>query len=264
MKIKLLLVAFVVVLSGCKKEETSESVANSEKVLLRLNLEKGFSRLVTYSSNATANGEPMMNEGLGLTVVVDAVSEGTDPQYTFTSIVKYMNMESSVMGEADNYDSSKKVSDMSPSELEWHAELGRFIDKPMTFVLDSRGKIVKSFTADGVRPIDSPIELNNFQIPFPEKEVGIGDSWNGEYPNLLNGAMVKNTYTVTDITDKAVQIAVVSTVPGIEGVMKENKLNGAYSIDRKTGLLLQGTMEGDMTQFDAKMSYTFKTAPLVK
>jgi len=259
----ILLIASALLLScgdGSTKK-MSDKPKSAEKVLLRLKYDKGAKMILSFDMDTSAEQGVSVMEQIGLELAVVDITAGDNPVYKFDGQVAYMKMDSRMMGQHDHYDSSKKVENMTSGELEWHREFEGLIRKPLSFSLDSQGQIVKSFEySEAVYgAMDQPVELNNYQIQFPEKEVGIDDTWKSEYKNPLTGGTVKNTYTLADITAETVVVKVESLIPGVKGVMGENTMKGEYTLDRKTGMLKEGVMEGNMNQMNAKIKYTFTT-----
>lgn len=257
MKIKLL---FLIIIStlffSCKKKQEikeNNEPKNTEKVLLRLNLKNGSEHFIAYEMQT--NGDNVsVSEKVGLSIhVIDTINNN----YVFRGTVAYMKIDSNVLGQKDFYDSSKKTEKMSYEELQFHNEFKNAIGQPITFTFSNKGKIVKPFEYEGDLKLEQAIELNNYQIVFPEKEVGIGDTWESEYAIKLTGKIAKKKYTIVSVMPDEVIVKVEMQIPGIKDLIKETKYTGEYTLDRKTGRLIEGKMEGELNQMNAKATYVF-------
>ncbi|KOS08134.1 hypothetical protein AM493_20340 [Flavobacterium akiainvivens] len=231
------------------------------KILMRLNYPKGFKQQLTYNMDMIL-GSVMKNKvTMYLDMEVVSVTGGAKPVYGLKGAITGMTMDSDAMGQKIKYDSSKKAANMTPQEQAMDKQLREVIGQPITVSVDNTGKVVGKMefkSKDGLTQ-NEPFDMKNLQMSFPEKPVGVGDTWTEDVEMKNLGGTVKNTYTVKQITDNDVTIALVTVVPKTPSTGKDTKLAGSYTLDRKTGMVLKGGIKGDMTQqgMDATIDMSF-------
>lgn len=248
--------------TGAQKEKAGQqnaAAAVDEKVLLRLNTVKGDELAVVYEMK-TKGTDVRISENITMTMKVLDTLKGN---ITYSGSVTSMKYDSTTFGQKDYYDSTKKESEMTPGELEWHNDLKHVINNPAKFTLSKKGEIIKTFDygtgGAGDMKLDEPISLSNFQVVFPDKEVGIGDAWESEYKVWATGSIAKRTYKLVAILQDRVVINAKSSIPGIKGLTGESTLDGEYTIDKRTGRLIAGRVQGHLSQRSAFVTFTFKT-----
>lgn len=243
--------------NSVEQQNTVETV--NEKVLLRLNAKKGDEQSVVYEMKTKGNDVRISENVTMLMKVLDTVNGAIN----YSGSVISMKYDSTTFGEKDYYDSTKKEGDMSPGELEWHKDIKYVINKPAKFTLSKKGEILKKFDygtgGAGDMKLEEPISLDNFQVVFPDKEVGIGDTWESEYKVWVTGNIAKKSYKLVAIMQDRVVVNVKSVIPGVKGITGESTLDGEYTIDKKTGSLIAGRIQGHLSQRSAFVTFTFKT-----
>ncbi|RYD96001.1 MAG: hypothetical protein EOP54_14735 [Sphingobacteriales bacterium] len=239
-------------------EASADAVPAEGQILLRLNYPKGFEQQLIYNVNTTGEG---MKAKVGMTMSVKVVSvkEGTAPVYGFQSAITGMKMDSEAMGQKIVYDSSKKAAVMSEQEKMMDKQLKEVLNQPITFSLDSKGALQgkMQFKNKSGENQEQPFDVNNYQIAFPDKPVGVGSVWTKDVKNEQMGGTVKNTYTVKEITDDTVVVALESVIPPVPGTDKKTTLTGSYTLDRTTGMVLKGNIKGKMATMGATIDMTF-------
>ncbi|MES2487000.1 MAG: DUF6263 family protein [Bacteroidota bacterium] len=235
-------------LTGCNgtadKAKQSNAAAMHEKVLLRLNYPAGFKQELTYKMHTdVTGGDGGVDEEVVLTFETNPKPPKENPTFVFSGKVKQMKWHSDVFGEKESYDSSAKSNPGIDADMA--AEYGAYMDKDFTFEVDRYGAIKQNFEFTNTDiQFEQLIDLNNYFTTFPEKEVGVGDTWKGGFKNAMTNQLVTRTYTVKEISKSNVTIEVVSVVPAFKGVTKESTYKGNYIIDRNTGMLVRGELKG--------------------
>ena len=248
-KIKIFAVlAGALLLTGCtgnadKSKQGKDAVVH-EKVLLRLNYPAGFKQELTYNMHTdVTGGDGGVDEEVVLIFEANPRPPKENPFFVFSGKVKQMKWHSDVFGEKESYDSSAKSNPDIDADMA--AEYEAYMNKDFTFEADHHGILKQNFQFKntGIQ-FEQLIDLNNYFTTFPEKEVGVGDTWTGSFKNEMSGQLITRTYTVKEITTDKVTIEVVSVVPAFKGVTKESNYKGNYIIDRSTGMLLRGELNG--------------------
>lgn len=229
------------------------------EVLLRLNYPKGFGQEINYDvvtkTNAIAG-----NTGITVTYAVTGETNGV---YSFTGSITGIKMATKGQGQTINYDSSKKLpANVGTTEKAIDKGFRDVQNKPFTFKLDKMGGIEQEVKFEGQGEDMQPVDLANFQIPFPEEPVAVGDDWSAKSPDKQTGGTRFNTYTVKKITDAIVVIDVKSVLPPSANMRgaKESVFTGTYTLDRETGMLITGSLSGfvDTLQGNVTMTFTGK------
>lgn len=242
MKIKILLIAFVLAASGCKKNGGSD---NAEKVLLRLKLAEGFEQQVTYRVSSDDNPNYFIDHITSFTTRLDSV-KNNGKEYLFSVTTDRLRVTTKMMDSFEQYDSAKKEETMTPDELSFHNDFRDILTTPLTYTLGDRGQVIKGFAfKDNAHPAEDLIDLYNFQIVFPEEAVGINDTWSDEriLKVLTAESHTETKYTIKDITAEDVVISVETKLGGVKGLTADNTSTAEYIIDRKTGALKSSLMK---------------------
>lgn len=248
--------------------------SQAQKVSSRLNFEKGKKLELVADSKSTISQE-MMGQTMEMNItstitrsfdVEDVSKEGA----TIEHKVKRVQFNFEGMGQTQSFDSE--------NEEDRKGEMGKNFEKSLknkyTMVIGPNGKIV-SVKADDDNPNvaannDAPAdpmsslmnqfaeglempdagEASTFQV-LPEGGVTKGQTWTDSLKNAGTGF---TKYTVTDITptdilvDYTSESAIEQTQEsmGMEAIISmKTKANGRITVDRKTGLLKQKTINAE-------------------
>ena len=241
-------------------EGAAEDIAPKEgEVLLRLNYPKGFKQQLNYIFESSGDA---MNGAVAMVInyTVSDVSTGRTPVFDFTGEITGMKAKYDVQGTKMDYDSALKLpAKASESEREMDKKFRGIEGKPLSFALDKKGKVVKDmqFTA-AAAPEDLPFDIKSYQIEFPSKPVAVGSTWTNKSIDKQQNGIKTNTYTLTKITDATVVIDVKSVwpAPAMRGA-KPTVFTGSYTVDRKTGMLLNASMSGGVETVGGTITMTF-------
>jgi hypothetical protein len=240
-------------------EATDAGTPAEGKVLLRLNYPKGFEQTLVY--NLDTKGDAM-NGIISLTLKygVAGVTTGATPTYTLAGKITGTRMNFTAMGNKMEYDSSKKISANADKQtMAMDKQYRTILKEALTFGVDSRGKLVAPMAFSGeAKEVKSPFDINSYYLYYPEKAVGVGDSWSAKVESAQAGGILDNTYTVKEISDTTVIIAVKSIwpAPAMQGA-KPSVFTGTYIIDRATGMVTKGSVSGYMEAMGATITMSF-------
>ncbi len=259
-----------------------------EKVKLRVNLEEGETYSLTMSTTQNISQVIMgmdneINQTIGFTIdmnVIDRTMNGNfDINMTYARV---RHSTDGMMGSFD-YDSEDPNSEPTPQSMGYAA----LVDQSIGVIMDERGKInevkkVEELVTNMIEFFEVPegpekeemktmleAEFNsekmtqqfgNFTTVYPEKEMGVGESWTQDQSVDTGFPMtLTTTYTVTDISDSTVELDVKSTVATSEtaepienmGMEMTYDLSGeqfgTVTIDRKTGLTIRSEIKQDFS-----------------
>ncbi len=242
------ILAVIILFSSCSQ--------NKEEINLVLQKNVGDKQTIV-STTETSSGALM---SLKSTTEIDfTVSEANDTVYTLTADVLRMVYETKMGNEIENYDSDKKESEMTSDEKFMHSEFKDILDSEFEISIDNKGNISEPFHYLNGDAAESPVDMSNIQIIFPETKVKVGSIWENERTNPLTSSKNKAAYRIMDISDKEITIAVSLIISeSLGGLLKENKATGEYILDRKTCNLIKGNLEMNL-QTGGKVTKTFYT-----
>jgi Family of unknown function (DUF6263) len=242
--------------SPAAAEPVQDVTLKEGEVLLRLNYPKGFKQEVYFG---VVTKTAALNGTTGITVAYTVTGEANGV-YTFGGAITGINMVSEVQGQKINYDSSKKLpANATKTEQAIDKGFKDVQNKPFTFKLDKTGSIEQDIQFESQNDGMQPVDLGNFQIPFPEEPVAVGANWSAKSADKQTGGTRYNTYTVKKIADDVVVIDVKSVLPppvNMKGA-KESVFTGAYTLDRKTGMLLKGSLSGFIESLGGNVTMIF-------
>lgn len=163
-----------------------------------------------------------------------------------TNVARIMT-EMKMSNEVEKYDSNKSVSSMNNDQREMHNDFKDILDAQFHLIIDTKGKVVKSFHFEDGRLYNEPvIDIKNYFLSFPNGKVGIGSTWTDEKDNAVTGQITKSTYTIDAITASEIIISIRSEIPGITGMLGANTATGNYTLDKATCKLIKGTLNMDL------------------
>jgi hypothetical protein len=229
MNLRIVLFLLAISLIGCKSHEP---------ILLRLKYAKGDERNFTLKIKCFCSRDLYLNSEVGASFHVDSVTHNSD--YLITSRVDAIKMDFHVDDIINNELSQKYDSNDGLPNDKYDA----ILDGYYTFVLNNMAEVTDGYHL-GKSPQLLPFNIGIVQLTYPEKKVGIGDSWTTDINLPLTGTgtrlFVTNctfTYTINNITDDKVIIDVEAKINSREqmnGVAKSLSASGAYTIYRKNG-----------------------------
>ena len=278
-KIFLLLLATVsiaILFPACNNSKSGDAVD------LKLNLKKG--QTYTYGMKMNMNMAAMsdINMDFGFKMKVEDV----DAQNNYALLCSYdaIRFKMSMMGKDMGYD-SKNVGDTTsenPQNQMFRKIFGSMVGQSFKMTMSQKGEVLKveglkdlveTMTQSMDMPEDQKDKMREqmsqsfseeqmkqtfsqgFSV-FPDKPVKVGDSWKKNVSKNTSGIAMNQevTYTVKEITDKAVVLS-------LSGVIKSSKdenaasakiddmsgdLKGTMEMDRASGMIHSGNMDMDM------------------
>jgi len=260
----------------------------AEKTLYRLRLEEGkqyYMQTINeqqISDLTTAKeGTAVMTIGIGAKLDVSNIDANGNAQVTYT--YKWVKVGIKWATEEKVYDSSKKDSTISP-ELQWFAPL---LEESFSLTITPEGLISEIKGLDKVRsnvrqklPQGQMQELamsslkswlneqalreriENSMAIYPDKPVGVGDSWSRNTAYSIGSAMIlENRWTLKERKNGVAVIEVVSTIKpnpqakptemGSPGVTSSSEFTGnqqgLIEMQESTGLIINSKINQQMS-----------------
>ncbi len=229
---------------------------SGEKVLLRLTPEAGTARKMTVSISMDMSSMMGMKTDMVTEseIEIKSVAENGDFEMESTYSRIKMDISSSMMNMS--YDSDKDA-DLDPFDpmAEAYENFNAMLNKPLVFVMNNRGKVVKAPDLNTLLTEEAQNEaaargqsdqmgqmLDNMFAIFPEEEVKEGDSWEREM-DTKSGEIpmsVKVKYTVDKIQADKVILSCAGDISGsgnTQGMSMKltGTMKGTMELDRKTG-----------------------------
>lgn len=234
--------------------ETAEGKVG-DKVLIRLKPKVGSTQNMIVILDMTAEDSNEVNIKMNSKVDMSVINQ-EDSVFTYEMRYKSLKMNVQTGAIEIKYDSDSK--DNNPAASMLGGQMSVLIDNPILMKMDQMGRIL-DFQMPGKFTKDQTGDLGSIAIPLPENAVGIGDSWEANRSVEGFGNM-KMKMTLQKITLDYVQIKV-------DGVFEnntesnQNKFNGEYKLDRKTGFTKDGVMnmKVDKAGKKFKMKIEFKS-----
>lgn len=150
--------------------------------------------IINTSSEVEGQGKIMdMSMGLAYTT-----TSKNDTTFSIDMLFKSFKIDMEMMGIV--YDSSKESDDETSKEME--QELKPLYETPTKIVVNTSGKIVGSTNALTDNELVGQMSLDNFAIAFPNKAIGIGDSWENEVHLGLMNRKINMKYTYAEKTNE--------------------------------------------------------------
>jgi hypothetical protein len=220
-------------ISACGDNQKKEP---GEKIKLQLNYPAGFEQVIVFDMSNT--GSPILNMQ-NITEVKFRLDSVIDNK-TYSFDVNVLRISSMVKsdGKTENYDSGK--GDKDPS-------FDPYLENPLTIQIGRNGKVVQPFQfAGSQRKAEDILDMTKVQIPFPEKEIAVGDTWQSESANDLTSTTMQTTYELKEVTADEIKIEMTAALKDPPSYIGIGKLNGEYILDRKTNKLKQGKFESTL------------------
>lgn len=255
---------------GSKKTGTDGS-GSSDEIELKLNLTKGkkYDMKMVMNSNAEMNmmGQAVNtvnNIEMGMDYeVMDVLANGN---FLVRTTYKKTKMDGETMGMKYEYDSETgKVSGMQGEQMS--KSMKKMIGQYTELEMDKFGKVIKTTNSDttGKRKNRGGIENFSFAV-FPDKKIKVGDTWESNIEQNMEGTMmvIKSTYKLISVKDGIAEVSidgVVEIKPGSEGKVSGTQ-KGTAKIEVATGLgkevVIDQDMEMEMDDMGMKMPVKMK------
>lgn len=261
-----LFIAFIAIAAftiscGNKKGGTDGPITGTEEIELKLNLPKGKVYDMQMSMNSQAEMD-MMGQAvatntdmtMGMDYEIKDVLENGN--FLIRTTYKKIKMSGSTkMGGQDSgmsyeYDSeADKVSGMQAEQMakSMKAMIGQYTEMEM----DKFGKVVKTTMSEGLKNGKESDGMNNMNYAvFPDKKIKVGDTWDSEIEQDMNGiiAVIKTKYKLESLKDGIAEISMDGTMNLKEGA--QGKLTGTQKgtskIEVSTGLSKEVNIDQDL------------------
>lgn len=228
-KKSILFLAFLFILS-CKKDAAKE--------VLALNLEKGYTQTLIYSTSTDNNSNGSMNDATEVKYRVDSI-DGSGNYYLTGEIIR-MTYNQKMFDETLHFD-SRETTNNDPMMT---TELMPLINNPFTFKIDKHGEVMEKqkFTKEIVSDLDAST-YNIIPLNFPREAISVGHIWTQNKANpAIKSMSMTDEYFYSEPKEKELEILISSKISGM-GIMKDTDIKGKYIFDRKTKALISATRE---------------------
>lgn len=198
---------------------------SQEKVLLRLNYEKGDTYEVKMTMNQNMGEMMTMDMTMSMNLNVTNVEDDnivTEATYSHAK----MDMES--MGQKMGYDSNTKESEMDPFAQGMHVEMKKLLETVIEIENDKLGNITSTELKAGTSDI-SAFKDNMSGMVYPEDAVEVGTKWT--VTKEQQGMTFEYTYEIVSITSDTVELEIKGNITGAA----DGTFDGKSSIDKDTG-----------------------------
>lgn len=200
-----------------------------EKVLLRLNYEKGDSYTMDMKM-AQVMGMGVMTTDMSIQMKYDITNVSADTYETTAKLTK-MAMDMKQGATQVSYDSTKKDEELDETGKMMKSQMAPMLEASILMKGDKLGKTLETKVEPNVPGVGEFTDQSN--IIYPEKSVAVGDSWTMTKSN--KGMNFNFTYKVKTITAKSVVLDVSGKVSGIA----EGDITGSMNIDRDSGVVAE-------------------------
>lgn len=181
--------------------------------------------------------------------ILDITDNSIALNYKITRFVNKMN----IPGLPDvNYDSKNKTHEGDLAK-QLASIYDLIVNNDFSMEISKMGKIIKQadfskIASDNTQTSELNETMENLFLDFPDRELGIGDSWTQD--KTMEGQVpmnIKTTYTVNDINSKGIVIDMVGKIsPRDNKSTIDGQTNGSMTLDRKTCWLVSGYTNMDM------------------
>ena len=216
----------------------------NDSVVLRVNVKKGQTFSMKGKTNQLmAINAQGMNVSMPQTVEMRqsiSIEEVNGENITALSTIEAFKLTMTQMGMKLTYDSEHPENN-SPMLAGQTGEIDKIIGKKFTSIYNNRGELIQS------EEIASSINSQaGIIIPFPEEPVHVGSQWTQDTTMSISNIdmNVVNTFTVTEITKKAVTLTQTTTMKGDSESMAMDmsmSAEGTIIINRASGIVTKIT-----------------------
>lgn len=257
-------IAVLIIVSGIVLTGNSQKV--SGKLLFQQGQQLDINTTIKSKIETEAMGQVMVTTSNGSVSEFFKVTNATDDNFTLHHENKRFTTHVEAMGQVLTMDTDNEK-DMKKEELQ---PLKKLKDQKYDMIIDPSGKVLMAKTIGepvGSAALDNPAVkdlLSGTRIPakdaaslfsiLPANEVGVGDTWSDS--TISENNKTYNDYTVTSITDAIIEIKVntrgnnssKAEMMGNELLIVNNVTGeGKITLDRKTGILINKTLEQSTT-----------------
>lgn len=260
----------------------AQDQANGDKVKLRLNLKTGELRDFNYAMDATSNvkvGEQTvsMKMNMGMQMAISTVDVDAAGNHALQFRYDRVKFRMSGGGIKMKYDSRTDDPDNPATKA-----FGAMVGTALTFHLAPNGEVIKIEGADelakrlainlpgGEDALKKQLENTKSQLgqifaTFPDKPVGIGDTWITMFETSPGPQMkmaVHATYTLAERRDGKAIIEVSGKISDMESGLSGN-MSGSIRVDEATGwteignlvMTIKGNVQGLAMDMSAKINF---------
>ncbi|CAM1353608.1 MULTISPECIES: DUF6263 family protein [Tenacibaculum] len=206
-----------------------------EKVLLRLNYEKGDSYVMDMKMSQNMGTVMSMNMNIEMKQDIKSVSNS---EYTSEMKITKVVMNMIQQGMPMSYDSSKKAEDLDDTGKMMKSQMDPMLQAVITMKGNNLGKVLESKVEPNI-PGTSDLANQSSNVVYPENAVAVGDTWN--MSKNSKGMDFNFVYKVKSITSKTVLLDVTGKVKG----MALGDIIGTMTVDKKSGVPTESKI--DMT-----------------
>ena len=204
-----------------------------EKVLLRLNYEKGTSYTIDMKMSQIMGGGLMTNDTN--IIMNQMITESNSDTYNATFKFDKMTMYMMQAGMKMSYDSSKEASDLDENEKIMKSKIDPLLNTNVFVKGNHLGKVLETSIEPDIPEAND--YADNFSIVYPENKVAVGDTW--KVSKKKNGLNMNFEYKVKSIESNKVVLDIGGKVSGIG----EGDINGDVSINRKSGIPIESKID---------------------
>lgn len=225
MKKKSILFLIICTLLACKKDVPKE--------VLALNLPKGYTQTLIYSTSTDQNSNGSMSDATEVKYTVDSIDASGN--YYLTGEILRMTYNQKMFDENVHYD-SRETAKNDPMMA---AELQPLINNPFTFKIDKHGEVMEKqkFTKEVISDLDAST-YNIIPFNFPREPIAVGHIWKQTKANpVIKSISTTDEYFYSGGKDNDLEITVSSKAPGMVG-MEGTDIKGKYIFDSKTKALI--------------------------
>ena len=206
-----------------------------EKVLLRLNYEKGESYTMDMKMNQVMGAGLMTNK---MNIVMNQkITSVTGDSYNATVKFDRMTMDMSQGGMNVSYDSSKKESELDEAGKVMKTRMDPTLKTIISMKGNNLGEVLESKAEPNIPGAGD--YANESSVVYPKHKVAVGDTWT--MTKSKNGLDMNFEYKVKSIEANNVVLEIGGKVAGIGA----GDIKGSMNIDRKSGVPVKSNI--DMT-----------------
>ena len=199
-----------------------------EKVLLRLNYEKGQSYTMDMNMSQVI-GDGIMTNDMHIQMKYDITGVSEDTYESSSKITKMaMDMKQGTVN--ISYDSSKKDEELDETGKMMKSKMQPMLSATIMTKGDNLGNILETKVEPSNIQGAKDITKQSSSVIYPKEAVAVGDTWT---KTKNDGAMnFSFTYKVKSISEKNVLIDISGKITGAA----EGDITGSMDIDRSTGM----------------------------
>ncbi|MEE4000406.1 DUF6263 family protein [Tenacibaculum sp. FZY0031] len=212
--------------------------AAQEKVLLRLNYEKGQSYTMDMNMSQVIGIGMMTNDmHIQMKYNITGVSDNT---YESSAQITKMAMDMKQGGMNLSYDSTKKDEELDEAGKMMKAKMQPMLSATIITKGDNLGNIIETKVEPSTIQGAKDFAKQSGSVIYPKEAVAVGDTWTKtKNDGTMNFSFI---YKVKSITSKNVLIDISGKITGAA----DGDITGAMDIDRSTGMPLESKINMTM------------------